>query len=195
MGKDDYSFADTEEMAKSINVMEEGRFEDEPEPFQHPKKPSKHQARAYQQAAFEAVCKENRIVCLPTGTGKTLVATMAIDYFLQGQESAFVCFIVNQVALVKQQAEAIRQNSTIDNIQVAEVRGDGRRRDRDAWAKLRKNHVLVTTAEVLKSALVDHGFLQLDADCKLLVFDEAHHAIGNHPFVKILEKVTWLPQK
>ena len=42
--------------------------------------------------------------------------------------------------------------------------------------------------------MIDHAFLRLDG-CKLLVFDEAHHALGGHPFVKILEKVSGLPSK
>ena len=46
----------------------------------------------------------------------------------------------------------------------------------------------MVTAEVLRQAVVDHAFLQLDADCKLLVFDEAHHAIKKSAYVKILKK-------
>ena len=93
--------------------------------------------RGYQQAAFEAVRDSNRIVCLPTGSGKTLIATMAIDHFLLEEEEvipgAFVCFLVNQVALVKQQAEAIRKHSGIEGIRVLEITGATAKWKTDFW--------------------------------------------------------------
>eukprot|EP00435_Cladocopium_sp_Y103_P042919 s368_g12.t1 len=175
----------TEELVDPDRVISEG-------PELH-LRPRDCEPRAYQQAAFEAVHDSNRIVCLPTGTGKTLIATMAIDHFLLEEEElipgAFACFLVNQVALVKQQAEAIRKHSIIEGIKVIEITGATTKSKRDWWEQAKSNQVLVVTAEVLRQAVVDHAFLQLDADCKLLVFDEAHHAVGKSAYVRILEKV------
>ncbi|CAK8988854.1 unnamed protein product [Durusdinium trenchii] len=198
----DITSADTWEVARSSNLIEAEEAPDaqpEDERSENASATTSYGARDYQFEAFKAVCERNRIICLPTGTGKTLVAIMLIDRFLRledGKElkepipGAFTCFIVNTVALVQQQAAEIRSKSVIADLRVVELTGETMtERTPERWRELRKKQVLVTTAEVLRQAIVDHGFLQLDADCKLLVFDEAHHAIGKHPFAQILKKV------
>lgn len=100
-------------------------------------RPREVEPRGYQLAAFGAVCDSNRILCLPTGTGKTLIATMAIDHFLleKGEliPEAYACFLVNQVALVEQQAKAIRKHSVIEGIKVMEIAGGTAKSNRDWW--------------------------------------------------------------
>ncbi|CAE7206024.1 dcl1 [Symbiodinium sp. CCMP2592] len=145
--------------------------------------------RAYQEAAFKAAVHGNRILVLPTGTGKTLVATMLVDHFLADEPQGFAVVVVNVAPLVRQQADYIRDKSTIQAVRVTEQLGNGVEWTEEYWRAVRQNQVIVCTAEILRKAIIDHAFLRLDG-CKLLVFDEAHHALGGHPFVRILERVS-----
>lgn len=60
-------------------------------------------ARHYQRAALEHTIERNTILSLPTGTGKTLVAVLAVDYFLRVHPDLAVVFIAPTVVLVSQQ--------------------------------------------------------------------------------------------
>ena len=136
-----------------------------------------------------------RIIVLPTGTGKTLVEIMLLDHFLGGDDpEGFAVVVVNVAPLVSQHADCIEKMSSIPELRVTQLLGHGVEWTPEYWQTVRRNNVIVCTAEILRKALIDHAFLRLDG-CKLLVFDEAHHALGGHPFVKILEKVSGLPSK
>lgn len=52
---------------------------------------------------------------------------------------------------------------------------------------LEKHRVMVTTPQVLLDAL-RHGYVNLGTDISLLVFDEAHHAVDNHPYNCIMKE-------
>ncbi|KRX17662.1 Endoribonuclease Dicer [Trichinella nelsoni] len=140
---------------------------------------------------LECAKKENVIVTLGTGTGKTFIAVMLIremsesvhQPLKEGGKRSF--FIVDKVPLVKQQAEHIRINT---NLKVGEFHGA---LGVDFWsAKIwmeffDKFHVLVMTAEIFRNILA-HGFIKFDI-VNLIVFDECHHATKQHPYKKIME--------
>ena len=151
------------------------------------------EARPYQLELLELAKKKNIIVYLGTGSGKTFIAVMLIQHLrgelgklekgrIQGGKKAI--FLVSSVALVEQQAREIR-NTT--GLQVGTYCGsDGV----DDWEEYKwmdefsKYQVLVFVHEVFRSVL-SCKFLQF-RDLALLVLDECHHAVKNHPYSVIM---------
>ncbi|KAJ2851363.1 Dicer-like protein 1 [Coemansia brasiliensis] len=151
--------------------------------------------RSYQLSLFREALKTNSIVMLETGTGKTLVAVMLIEWFAKHANSSTAVnnkrrkvrvFLNNTVALVHQQAQVISRNT---NQTVHEYVGAMGMEDwvEATWTKTwAQADVLVMTHQVLLNALRAGRARITDID--LLVFDEAHHARGNHPYALIMRE-------
>ena len=137
--------------------------------------------RPYQEQA-SAACDEwhNTLIVLPTGSGKTRIAADRI------RKNGTPCiFIVPQIVLVEQQANALRKDLgptfTI--------------------GKLSSSHVLETECDVLVATpdkfLNEFGIddqhrrpeLDLFMKIRLIIFDETHHVRGDHPYAKIIRAI------
>ncbi|KAJ2082236.1 Dicer-like protein 1 [Coemansia sp. RSA 988] len=160
--------------------------------------------RDYQLSLFKQALTKNSIVMLETGTGKTLVAVMLIEWFAQRAESLkksssqsekrashrvrkkVRVFLNNTVALVHQQSKVIAAN-TGQKVQeyVGSMGID--EWDEATWSsKWNSASVLVMTHQVLLNALRS-GHVKF-SDIDLLVFDECHHARGDHPYALIMRE-------
>lgn len=157
---------------------------------------ARRQPRPYQLAALGRVKAANTIVCIPTGTGKTLIATMAIDHFLADRPGADVrarraMFLVPTRVLVTQQAARCREFCA-GVVRVAELSG----MELEGWSSpqwracLESHDILVGTPEVFRHALVDTGAITVTA-FSLIVFDECHHTTGNSPMASICRDALW----
>ncbi|GKE23200.1 endoribonuclease Dicer homolog 2-like protein, partial [Tanacetum coccineum] len=144
-------------------------------------------ARSYQIEALNQAIKQNTIVFLETGSGKTLIAIMLLRryaHLLKKPSPNIAVFLVPTVVLVKQQAEVARQHL---DLKVVEYWGDKGVDYLSAaeWKKEKyQNQLMVMTPAILKDAL-KHSFLSLST-IKLLIFDECHNARGKHDYVQIM---------
>ncbi|KAI5574688.1 hypothetical protein BDE02_10G160800 [Populus trichocarpa] len=144
-------------------------------------------ARSYQLEALEQALKQNTIVFLETGSGKTLIATMLLRSYahLLRKPSRFIAvFLVPEVFLVRQQAGVVRMHTDLN---VGMYWGDmGIDFSHAAtWKQeIDKHEVLVMTHQILLNGL-RQGYFKLDF-IKVLIFDECHHARGNHPYACIM---------
>jgi ERCC4-related helicase len=121
---------------------------------------------------------DDLLVVLPTGLGKTVVAALAAAEVLR-RDSGKVLVLAPTRPLVLQHAEAFR--AWLPGLRIARFTGTVRRPVREgAWDEA---ELVFATPE-----LVDHdvsaGRYSL-ADVGLIVFDEAHHAVGKYAYVPV----------
>lgn len=145
------------------------------------------QARSYQREMLWESMQRNIIVAADTGSGKTLIAILRMQAELERcPSSKLVWFCVPTVALVMQQHKAIsaqlpayqsRVLSGADNVEFWT--------EQWIWDEILKGiRIVVSTHQILLDALI-HGFVRMQ-QLALIVFDEAHSCIGNHPSSRIL---------
>ncbi|KAG7160339.1 endoribonuclease Dicer-like 1 [Homarus americanus] len=149
-------------------------------------------ARPYQVELFEHAKKQNSILVLGTGSGKTFISILLIKELSDQIREPFskggkrTVFIVNTVPLVHQQALAIETHTAL---KVGKYEGS---MGVDFWTaemwkeELEKNEVLVFVAQIFLD-LVLHASLPLSA-VNLLIMDECHHTVGNHPMREIMRQ-------
>lgn len=144
-------------------------------------------ARSYQLEALEIGMKQNSIVFLNTGSGKTLIAVMLLRSFasqITKPSHSIAVFLVPAVVLVSQQADVIEMHT---DFKVGRFWGD---MGVDLWdtciweQKLKQFEVFVTTPQILLNNL-RHSFFKIE-NIKLLIFDECHHTKGKHPYACIM---------
>ncbi|KAK6775177.1 hypothetical protein RDI58_026178 [Solanum bulbocastanum] len=146
-------------------------------------------ARRYQLEALEIALKQNTIVYLETGSGKTLIAIMLLRSYacLFRKPSPYIAvFLVPTVVLVTQQGDALIMHT---DLKVGKYCG---KMGVDYWnaatwqQQVDDHEVLVMTPAILHAAL-RHSFLQMDM-IKVIIFDECHNARGKHPYASIMKE-------
>ena len=121
--------------------------------------------RHYQIELYEKARDRNIIAVLGTGQGKTLISVLLIKYMLAKERLnpkpwRKIAFLVKVVPLVAQQAQVIRNNSSV---KVAELHGELNvdRWDLEKWREvIDGSEVFVMTAQVLLDALL-HAYAHL----------------------------------
>ncbi|XP_015784164.1 endoribonuclease Dicer [Tetranychus urticae] len=160
--------------------------------------------RPYQLEALDKALSNNTILCLPTGSGKTFIATIVLKehagelnlpYNENGKRAFFL--VPNQV-LVQQQAKAIENDTTFN---VGRFSGTSKDKDGtgiDDWTKaywdliFMKYQVLVMTRKIFFD-IIASGHIKTSS-IAVIIFDEAHHGAPNakgkntnHDYVRIME--------
>ncbi|XP_072751991.1 endoribonuclease Dicer [Anoplolepis gracilipes] len=154
--------------------------------------------RAYQIDLFEKAVQDNTILYLPTGAGKTYIAVMLLKHLSAdirkpySQDGKRTIFVVNTVALVLQHSEYIKRHTDLT------CRGYSGDMQIDYWEEeqwlneIETNQVLVMTAQIFLD-LLSHGYMKLEK-VNLIVFDECHRAVSNHPMRQIMQRFEDCPK-
>ena len=131
----------------------------------------------------------NYIVCAPTGTGKTLIASMVVASHLVKRPDDKVLFLVNKVPLAEQQCQEVKQY--IPDLQAQFITGDSGIQ-LSLVQLLRDNNMVVCTDGVflneLKTSLLSSAERLSLNDISLLIIDECHNAKKNSPYAMIMEQ-------
>uniref|UniRef100_G3SN12 RNA helicase n=1 Tax=Loxodonta africana TaxID=9785 RepID=G3SN12_LOXAF len=127
----------------------------------------------------------NTLVCLPTGLGKTFIASVVMYNFYRWFPSGKVVFMAPTKPLVAQQIEACYRVMGIPQSHMAEMTGSTQAFTRkDIWHNKR---VLFLTPQVMVNDL-SRGACPA-AEIKCLVVDEAHKALGNYAYCQVVREL------
>ncbi|CAB3254713.1 unnamed protein product [Arctia plantaginis] len=149
-------------------------------------------ARPYQAQLEEIAINSNTIIYLPTGSGKTFIAICLIKRFREalkkpwGEGGKRTFFLVNNIPLVNQQKKVIESLCSLTGVGGYSSEDGVDYWDKAKWdAELRKNQVIVMTSQILCDMLT-HQYIRIE-DTNLLIFDECHHAVEDHPMRIIMK--------
>jgi len=147
---------------------------------EHPRlRPGALEDRAYQAAIADAAIAHNTLAVLPTGLGKTAIALRLIAEELRRRPTASVLFLAPTRPLVVQHARSVAAALLAPPpITLTGAIPPDRRAE-----LLHPPQIVVATPQVIANDLAAGQFPL--ATFSLLVFDEAHRAVGDYPYVGI----------
>jgi len=132
------------------------------------------------------------LVVLATGLGKTAIAARVIAERLHKYPNTRALFMAPTRPLVEQHKTFLRRVMKIDVDKIVSLSGHISPEDRiSLWTHAK---IVVATPQVVLND-IERGIVPLES-YSILVFDEAHRAVGDYPYVHIAKKyweVAWYP--
>ncbi len=147
-------------------------------------KPNKIEARLYQQTLFASCVKENSLVVLPTGLGKTILFLMITAHRLQKFPEGKVVFCAPTKPLLEQHEQTTRASLNIDQDKIIQVSGqtDPSKR-KQIWED---GQVFICTPQTIQNDIIQRR-VKLE-DIVFLCLDEVHKTVGDHSYVFIADQ-------
>ena len=137
--------------------------------------------REYQTSVARSAMERSTLVVLPTGMGKTVVALLVIAETLSRSKGK-ILLLAPTKPLVEQHSRFL--NDFLVGSRVAVMTGNVDPEERELLWK--ENDVIVSTPQVVANDLKQER-VPLD-QVQLIVFDEAHRAVGNYAYVAVAEQ-------
>jgi len=138
------------------------------------------QWRDYQIELAQAALSVNSLITLPTGLGKTVVATLIIAEELRSNEAGWILFLAPTKPLCLQHSETLRRTLNLKDDEIELWTGEIPSAQRHTSFR-----ILVCTPQLMFNELASQR-LSLK-DLNLLVLDEAHRGIGEYAYVPIVQ--------
>ncbi|MGB9749075.1 MAG: DEAD/DEAH box helicase [Candidatus Woesearchaeota archaeon] len=140
--------------------------------------------RLYQQTILGTAINYNTLVVLPTGLGKTAIALMLAVQRLNSIPNSKVVILAPTRPLVEQHIQTFKKYLNLDEEHFAVFTGSVSPKKRVLmWEKAR---VVFSTPQGFENDIISS---RIDiSNVSLMVFDEAHRAVGNYSYVFIAEK-------
>jgi hypothetical protein len=137
--------------------------------------------RRYQFEISATAVRHNTLVSLPTGLGKTLIASVVMYNLQRWFPTGRCCFLAPTKPLVHQQVSAVRRTTGLPLSAFAELTGHMKAEEREkAWGSAR---MLFLTPQTLANDMETGVCPAHEIVC--VVVDEAHKATGNHAYVQV----------
>ncbi|MFQ5941039.1 MAG: helicase-related protein [Nitrososphaerales archaeon] len=133
--------------------------------------------REYQVSLANTALENNTLIVLPTGLGKTTIALLIIAQILSISNVRSL-FLAPTRVLVQQHYKLLQ--NFLEIVDISMITGENVQREREmAW----DNSVICATPQITLNDL-DRGIIQ-PQDFALVIFDEAHRAIGDYAYCGI----------
>jgi Fanconi anemia group M protein len=136
--------------------------------------------RLFQMDLAATALKASSLIVVPTGLGKTVIALMVL---LARMDKGRVLFLAPTKPLVEQHA-AFLERVLKDGEMVVMLTGESPPEKRvQSWEQ---SHIIVSTPQVIENDLLSR---RIDlVDVSLVIFDEAHRAVGGYAYVYIADR-------
>nr|XP_018669630.1 Fanconi anemia group M protein homolog isoform X2 [Ciona intestinalis] len=148
--------------------------------------PTNYPVRDYQLSITKTALFKNTLVVLPTGLGKTFIASVVMYNFYRWFPQGKIIFIAPTKPLVAQQSKACYDIMGIPADDQAEMTGSSMqvKKRQDLWTNKR---VFFLTPQLFNNDLASGTCPACDIKC--VVFDEAHKAQGNYAYCQVIQKI------
>lgn len=142
--------------------------------------PQTVEKRLFQLDLAATALKSSSLIVVPTGLGKTVIALMVL---LARMDKGRILFLAPTKPLVEQHAVFL-QRVLKDKDMVTMMTGESPPEKRiESWGQ---NSIVVSTPQVIENDLLSR---RIDLkDVSLVIFDEAHRAVGNYAYVYIADR-------
>lgn len=135
--------------------------------------------RLYQETIFGSCAIKNCLVVLPTGLGKTAIALMLAAQRLVQYPQSKIVMLAPTKPLAEQHLKTFRKHLAVDQDRIVLFTGETPPNERaTAWPGAK---IVFCTPQGLENDIISNRVSL--ADVSLLVFDEAHHAVGDYSYV------------
>ncbi len=140
--------------------------------------------RLYQETLAAEAAGQNTLVVLPTGLGKTAIALMLGIQRLNKYPNSRIIICAPTRPLVGQHRETFLKHSSLQDEEIEVLTGlISPQKRAEIFGRSR---VIVTTPQGLENDILANRISL--ADVSLLVFDEAHRAVGDYSYVSIARR-------
>jgi Fanconi anemia group M protein len=135
------------------------------------------QKREYQTTIFESIKNKNALTVLPTGLGKTIIALLLVAHKIKKGK---ILFLAPTKPLCEQHLASARKLTTIDDIALVTGETIAPNKRREIYEQ---NNLIFATPQTVKNDLEKIDIKTFS----LVIFDEAHRAVGHYAYVAIAE--------
>ncbi|MBU2406477.1 MAG: DEAD/DEAH box helicase [Nanoarchaeota archaeon] len=138
--------------------------------------------RLYQETILHTCSKNNCLVVLPTGLGKTKIAILTAVSRLQNYPNSKILVLTPTKPLANQICQEFKECTDIENITLftgiipPETR-------KELW---KENTVIVSTPQCIENDLINNNISLKDTS--LVVFDEAHRAVKDYSYTWVAKQ-------
>lgn len=140
--------------------------------------------RLYQETILNTCAKHNTLVVLPTGMGKTSLAFMLAIQRLSNFPKSKILLLAPTKPLVEQHLETFKKYTTFNEEDMAVFTGSVSPEKREEmWKEAR---IAFSTPQGMENDIISER-IKLE-DVSLLIFDEAHRAIGDYAYVFVAKQ-------
>jgi Fanconi anemia group M protein len=145
--------------------------------------------RVYQEVIFNTGTTKNTLVVLPTGLGKTMIAAMVAAHRLKHYPKSKVLFLAPTKPLVQQHFSSLQKTLNLPTEEFVLFTGTVPPKKRQA--QFADARFIFSTPQGLENDVIS-GRIKLD-EISLVIFDEAHRAVGDYSYVYLAERYKNVP--